>query len=211
MTTAKLFWWYNMYSSAEWSVTPRPVYCADGRKLPDIYTEPESLRGWLQGELGTFPLFNFWGPASSIRSSRWIADSARLVDERHQPTLTLVYLPHLDYDLQKHGPHGAEIDRAIEEIDAVAGDLVDHYLERDVRVIIVSEYGIVPATSDIPINRALREENLLRIRPEPGGELLDPGGSRAFAVADHQVAHVYLRDLADQFRVQELCARDRGR
>ena len=75
-TCANLFWWYNMYSSASYSVTPRPMYPADGRKIPDIYTEPAGLRDELQDRLGRFPLFNFWGPAADIRSSRWIAASS---------------------------------------------------------------------------------------------------------------------------------------
>jgi predicted AlkP superfamily pyrophosphatase or phosphodiesterase len=32
------------------------------------------------------------------------------------------------------------------------------------------------------------------VREEDGGELLDPIASRAFAVADHQIAHVYVAD-----------------
>lgn len=60
-TCANLFWWYNMYSSVDYSVTPRPMYPADGRKLPDIYSQPENLRSRLQIDLGQFPLFNFWG------------------------------------------------------------------------------------------------------------------------------------------------------
>src|SRR5690349_25067596 len=42
-TCAKMFWWYNMYSSADWSVTPRPIYPSDGRKIPDIYSHPSPL------------------------------------------------------------------------------------------------------------------------------------------------------------------------
>src|SRR5690606_32244255 len=61
-TTAKLFFWFNMYSTADWSVTPRPMYPADGRKIPDIYAEPPELRFELTEKLGRFPLFNFWGP-----------------------------------------------------------------------------------------------------------------------------------------------------
>ena len=103
-TCAKLFWWYNMYASADFAVTPRPMYPADGRKLPDVYTHPAELRDELQRELGPFPLFNFWGPTADIESSRWIADCALHVFERQRPTLTLVYLPHLDYNLQRFGP-----------------------------------------------------------------------------------------------------------
>src|SRR5919197_4676542 len=101
---ATLFWWYNMYSAVTYSVTPRPMYPADGRKLPDIYTEPSELRDELTSRLGTFPLFNFWGPRADIVSSRWIADCARHVYDTRRPTLTLVYLPHLDYNLQRLGP-----------------------------------------------------------------------------------------------------------
>src|SRR5687768_15625231 len=95
-TTAKLFWWYNMYAPVDWSLTPRPSYPADGRKLPDTYSQPEDLRDSLQQRLGVFPLFKFWGPGAEIASSRWIADAAVEVMREHQPTLTLVYLPHLD-------------------------------------------------------------------------------------------------------------------
>src|SRR3954471_9671361 len=103
-TCAKLFWWYNMYSSADFAVTPRPMYPADGRKLPDIYTEPMELREELNQELGAFPLFHFWGPRADILSSRWIAASAKSVFDKKKPTLSLVYLPHLDYNLQRLGP-----------------------------------------------------------------------------------------------------------
>ncbi|MCA9309629.1 MAG: alkaline phosphatase family protein, partial [Phycisphaerales bacterium] len=194
ITCATLFWWYNMYSSADWSVTPRPIYKADGRKIPDCYSHPAELRDRLQAELGTFPLFRFWGPATSIASTRWIADSTRLVCTRHDPTLTLVYLPHLDYNLQKLGPDHADISRDIAEIDTVVGDLIDFFHARATRVVLLSEYGIEPVTDAVHINRALREAGLLAVRVEQGLELLDAGASGAFAVVDHQVAHIYVRD-----------------
>jgi predicted AlkP superfamily pyrophosphatase or phosphodiesterase len=87
-TCAKLFWWYNMHSTATWSVTPRPMYPADGRKIPDVYTQPAELRDELNARLGQFPLFKFWGPATGIAASRWIADCARHVYETKRPTLT---------------------------------------------------------------------------------------------------------------------------
>lgn len=194
VTAANLFWWYNMYSSVEFSVTPRPQYRADGRKVPDCYSHPAGLRDRLQSELGTFPLFHFWGPGSSIRSSRWIADAARLVVGWHDPTLTLVYLPHLDYAHQRHGPDAPGSADAAAELDSVLGGLLDFFDQRGTRVIVLSEYGIEPVTGDVPINRILREAGFLALRVENGRELLDPGASAAFAVADHQAAHVYVRD-----------------
>jgi predicted AlkP superfamily pyrophosphatase or phosphodiesterase len=205
VTTANLFWWFNMYSSADYSVTPRPMYKADGRKIPDCYSAPGGLRDRLQERLGVFPLFNFWGPASSIDSSRWIADAARVVFETHRPTLNFVYLPHLDYGLQKLGPGHPEIPKAVAEIDEVAGGLIDFYESQGVRVIVVSEYGIEAVSEAVAINRVLREEGGVRVREEQGLELLDPGASEAFAVADHQVAHVYVKDPARLVRYADIC------
>lgn len=192
-TCAKLFWWYNMYSTATWTVTPRPMYPADGRKLPDIYTQPAELRDELQERLGPFPLFSFWGPGADIRSSRWIAACARHVYDTYRPTLTLVYLPHLDYDLQRLGPDDPAIGRALAAIDGVCGELIEHVRRDGARVIVLSEYGITPVRDGVHVNRALREAGLLRVRRELGRELLDAGASEAFAVADHQVAHVYVQ------------------
>ncbi|MBW4613586.1 MAG: alkaline phosphatase family protein [Desmonostoc vinosum HA7617-LM4] len=193
-TCANLFWWYNMHSTVDYAVTPRPMYPADGRKIPDIYTQPGNLRSHLQAKLGQFPLFNFWGPNTSIRSSQWIAESAKWLEESHHPTLTLVYLPHLDYCLQKYGPDVNKIASDLQEIDTICGDLIQYYENQGAQVIILSEYGITPVSQPIHLNRILREHGLLTIREELGRELLDAGASKAFAVADHQIAHVYVND-----------------
>ncbi|MBA2246113.1 MAG: alkaline phosphatase family protein [Gemmatimonadetes bacterium] len=203
-TCAKLFWWYNMYSSADISVTPRPLYPADGRKLPDIYAHPPELRSELTEALGTFPLFHFWGPRADIRSTQWIAECARRIYDARRPTLTLVYLPHLDYNLQRLGPDHRDIARDLREIDAVCGELIEH-VERDgARVVVLSEYGITPVSGAVHINRVLREAGLLQIKAEVGREMLDPGASEAFAVADHQVAHLYVRQPARIPEVKQL-------
>jgi predicted AlkP superfamily pyrophosphatase or phosphodiesterase len=195
-TCANMFWWYNMASSHDIGATPRPIYKADGRKLPDCYTVPAGLRNRLTEQLGPFPLFQFWGPATTIASTRWIAEATKLVMAQNKPTLTLAYLPHLDYDLQRFGPDPghAAITKALTEIDEVAGDLADAARASGRSVVILSEYGITPVDRPIHINRALREAGLLSIREEDGGELLDPTVSKAFAVADHQLAHVYLAE-----------------
>lgn len=193
-TCANMFWWYNMYSSVDYSVTPRPMYPADGLKLPDVYTHPAPLRDTLQQSLGTFPLFEFWGPATTIRSSQWIADATRYVATAYNPTLTLVYLPHLDYNLQRVGPGHPVIDKDLCEIDAVCEQLITFFEERDTRVIVLSEYGINAVSRPISLNRILRNEGWIALREERGLELLDAGASQAFAVADHQLAHVHVKD-----------------
>ncbi len=202
-TVANTFWWYAMNTGADVTLTPRPLYCADGRKLPDCYSQPPELRDRFNRDFGQFPLFQFWGPATSIKSSEWIGRAAMAVEDEFRPTLQLVYLPHLDYGLQKLGPSG-EIGRDLAEIDALCGRLLDFFGERGCRVVVLSEYGITDVTRPVHPNRILREAGLLSLKVDLGREYLDPGASRAFAVADHQVCHVYVRDARDVERVREL-------
>jgi predicted AlkP superfamily pyrophosphatase or phosphodiesterase len=193
-TCANHFWWYNMYSNVDYSITPRPNYLADGRKIPDVYSYPAKLRDEMQDALGTFPLFEFWGPKTTINSSKWIADAALLTDKKHNPDLTLIYLPHLDYNLQRYGLDFSIISKDLSEIDEVVKDLVNHYEALDARIILLSEYGITNVNRPIHLNRILRREGYIDIREERGLELLDAGESDAFAVADHQIAHIYCKN-----------------
>ena len=198
-TCAQLFWWFNMYSTADYSITPRPAYPADGRKVFDIYSWPANIRPEIKRDLGEFPFPAFWGPAAGVAATRWIAASAKWIESRYSPTLSLVYLPHLDYNLQRHGPlAGSQINPAIlpdlAQIDAVAGDLIAFFQSRSVRVVLLSEYGIAPVDKPVHVNRLFRQKGWIAVREELGLEVLDCGASRAFAVADHQVAHVYLND-----------------
>lgn len=203
-TCANMFWWYNMYSTADYSVTPRPNYLADGRKMPDCYSHPADLRDELQKELGQFPLFTFWGPGANINSTEWIADASVLTDKKYDPTLTLIYLPHLDYCLQKYGQDFKMISKDLQEIDGVVEGLVNYYKTKGTRIILLSEYGINNVQQPIHINRVLREQGLLQIRVERGLELLDAGASKAFAVADHQLAHIYINDSSVFAKVKSL-------
>ncbi|MDE2367413.1 MAG: alkaline phosphatase family protein [Burkholderiales bacterium] len=192
-TCAQLFWWYNMYADVDYAVTPRPMYLADGRKLPDIHTHPSALRDELQGALGEFPLFRFWGPGADIVSSRWIAASALHMLQQQRPTLTLVYLPHLDYDLQRYGPKHPGIPAQVAAVDALCAPLIDAAERAGGQVVALSEYGITEVSHPVHVNRALRRAGWLKVRLERGLEQLDAGASDAFAVADHQLAHVYVR------------------
>lgn len=205
-TVANVCWWYAMGAQVDWTVTPRPVYHADGRKDPDCYTDPPGLHDELTARLGTFPLFSYWGPGAGIASSTWICRAAQHIMERHDPDLTLVYVPHLDYDLQRHGPSGSPAAAAAARLDAVLGPLLDSARARGATVVALSEYGITPAARPVDINRALRSEGLLHVYTQADMEYLDPWTSRAFAVADHQVAHVYVADPADLAAVRKVCA-----
>jgi len=255
-TCAKLFWWYNMYSTADYSITPRPMYPADGRKVFDIYTFPFSIRPEIKRDLGDFPFPAFWGPAAGIQTpqgspdaaSRWIAESAKWVENRYHPTLNLIYLPHLDYNLQRHGPTvAAEVTRRtskdstaspggvppsapggegrgeeeskslnpaiipdLHAIDSIVGDLLDFFAKQSVQVILLSEYGLTTVNQPIHLNRLFRAQDWLAIKDELGVEILDCGGSKVFAVADHQIAHVYLNDLSLEKAARTLLEKQQG-
>lgn len=223
-TTANCFWWYNMYSRVNYSLTPRPMYPADGRKFFDIYSWPYSIRTEIKKDLGEFPFFGFWGPAAGVDSpqgksdvgSRWIAEAAKWIENKYSPTLNLVYLPHLDYNLQRHGVYEAtgnlnpRIHRDLREMDAIVGGLITFFQQRGVEVVLLSEYGITNVSRPVSLNRRFREQGWLTVKEELGLELLDAGASKVFAVADHQVAHIYINDASLETAVRELVAKTPG-
>lgn len=206
-TSANVCWWFAMYGSTDFTVTPRPAYPADGRKIPDCWTHPADLRDRLQSELGSFPLFSFWGPKADITSTRWIAEAAKRVIAWRRPTLSLVYLPHLDYALQKVGPAHASIPAEVAAVDAVAGGLIDAARSAGCGIVALSEYGIAQVEgADFP-NRLLRDAGLVALRRDASGETLDHGASRAFAVPDHQIAHVWCATAMDAAAAREALSR----
>ena len=217
-TCATLFWWYNMYSGADFTITPRPMYPADGRKVFDIYTQPAAVRHEIKRALGEFPFATFWGPAAGVSSpqgpadaaSRWIAKAAQWIEEKFHPTLNLVYLPHLDYVLQRLGPAHPGLGRDLRAVDTLVGELLDFFAQRGVEVMLLSEYGITAVDRPVHLNRLFRERGWLAIRPELGLEMLDCGASRVFAVADHQVAHLYVNDHNLEAPVRALVASQPG-
>ncbi|HEX4122994.1 MAG TPA: nucleotide pyrophosphatase/phosphodiesterase family protein, partial [Verrucomicrobiae bacterium] len=217
-TCAQLFWWFNMYSAADYSITPRPAYPADGRKVFDIYTSPAGIRPEIKKALGEFPFPAFWGPAAGVdgpqgradAASRWIAESAKWIEQKYSPTLSLVYIPHLDYNLQRFGPSSPRIAADLRQVDELAGDLISFFQGRGVRVVLLSEYGITDVRQPVHLNRVFREQGWIAIREELGLELLDCGASKVFAVADHQVAHIYLNDRSLESRARDLLFRQPG-
>lgn len=209
-TVANMFWWYNMYSSADYAVTPRPLYPADGRKLPDCHSQPMELRDRLQGELGQFPLFTFWGPNTTIESSKWIAEAAKKVEEWYNPTLNLIYIPHLDYNLQKYGIDFSKISKDLREVDDLAKDLITFFENRGAEVLLLSEYGITSVSKPIHLNRIFREKGWIQVKNELDRETLDAGTSAVFAVADHQVAHVHVKDHSKLAEVKALLEKTPG-
>lgn len=246
ISIANCFWWFNMYSSVDYSLTPRPIYRADGGKIFDVYSWPYSIRAEIKKDLGEFPFFGFWGPAAGVKTpqgsadcaTRWIAESAKWIETKFAPTMSLIYLPHLDYNLQRHGTYfvGDEVTSLaskktsdkfetpnvvsykinpaiipdLRAIDSIVGDLIDFFTKRGVQIVLLSEYGITNVNSPIHLNRFFREQGWLTVKDELGLEILDAGASKVFAVADHQIAHIYLNDKSLEKSVRDVLEKTSG-
>jgi predicted AlkP superfamily pyrophosphatase or phosphodiesterase len=205
-TCAKLFWWFNQGADVDISVTPKPHYGIDGSKAFGITGTPDGYTAQLENRLGSFPFHTFWGPMAGLPCTTWIARCAAEVLKEKRPDLTLVYLPHLDYDPQRFGPSGCDMPRLLRELDDACAPLLDAATATGARVWVVSEYGHCDVKQPVYLNRALREAGLLTVRQGPFGEQLETYLSRTFAVCDHQVAHVYIRDATDISRVCDALA-----
>ncbi|HEX5596888.1 MAG TPA: nucleotide pyrophosphatase/phosphodiesterase family protein, partial [Micromonosporaceae bacterium] len=173
-TVANVCWWYAMGADVNWTVTPRPIYHADGRKEPDCYTDPPQLHDALTDRLGAFPLFNYWGAGAGIASSRWICRAAEQIMAENEPDLTLVYVPHLDYDLQRYGSSDPRATAAAAELDRVLAPLLDAVAARGATLVALSEYGITDVSRPVDINRLLRAAGMLKVYTQAGMEYLDP-------------------------------------
>ncbi len=195
--------WFPMLSKrcgADYVCMPAPVHNPDGSESLWCYSKPTELYGELLQRLGQFPLRNFWGPLANITSTQWILDSAELVAERFSPDFFYIYVPHLDYAAQKHGPDSLQAKHALSELDHALGAFGEkmalHYAGR-LGWIVATEYVIVPTGHVSFPNRVLREHGWLNVLKTDDGELLDIRGSRAFALVDHQFSHIYLRDSSN--------------
>jgi predicted AlkP superfamily pyrophosphatase or phosphodiesterase len=203
---AKLFWWFNQGADVDLSVTPKPYYGADGDKVFGIAGTPDGLCERLESRLGKFPFHTFWGPNAGLPCTAWIARAAADVLRDDRPDLTFVYLPHLDYEPQRKGPSGCDMPRLVRELDDAAAPLLDAARAAGARVWVVSEYGHRDVSRPVLLNRTLRTAGLLTVRPGPFGEMIDTFGSRAMAVCDHQIAHVYAPNPEDVPAARELVA-----
>ena len=203
-TSAKLFWWFNQGADVDLSVTPKPWYGVDGNKAFDVSGTPAEFPEALKAKLGDFPFPAFWGPMAGLASTKWIANCAAETLKLHRPELTMVYLPHLDYEPQRRGPSGCDMPKLVKELDTATAPLLDEAKKIGAEVWVVSEYGHCDVDTPVYLNRLLRTAGLLTVRHGPFGEQLDTFESRAFAVVDHQLAHVYVRKPEDLPRVREL-------
>ena len=203
---AVLFWQQSLYGSADILLTPKPVHGPGGELIQDCYSRPADLYGRLVAgksaletgqPRGPFNLMHYWGPMAGVEASRWIADASLAVWRDERPDLLLTYLPHLDYSGHRDGPESDRHRAAARQLEPLGAPLIAAAEAGGARVIVLSEYAFLPVGRTVAPNRALREAGLTAIRNVDGAEYLHPGDSRAFAMVDNQVAHIYFPRTAD--------------
>jgi len=195
--TAVLFWQNTMYSNADFVLTPRPLHMED-KMIMWCYSKPPGSYEKLSDKIGKFDLTWYWGPLVSKRSSEWIEMATEYVLENEKPNFLFTYIPHLDYSFQRNGTSYKDLKDDLRFVDELVGKLVKKVsslgMLEDTQFIIFSEYGFTDVNSDIPLNSIFRENDLVAVREIEGNEYLDLEHSNAFAMVDHQVAHIYVKE-----------------
>ena len=215
LRTAAWFLLQSKHATADLVCLPAPKHNPDGTETMWCHTNPEPIYAALREKLADFPLHKFWGPIAGIESSQWISRSFLEASRTSPPQFAAVYLPHLDYAAQRTGPDSPAAHAACGELDAEIAQLIDGFgavVGHDrLTVLVVGEYRIRPVSHTLFPNRVLREAGLLSVTETADGELIDMPGSRAWALADHQVSHVYLADGHDDLLVEQVASLFRGR
>lgn len=206
--SAVLFCQNTLYSGADFIITPKPMHTDEGL-VQWCYSKPPGLYEQVCEDLGQpFNLMDYWGPFASHKASDWIMGAAINVMENHRPELMVTYLPHLDYSCQKFGSDDPAVSEDLEHVDALLGKFVRRLetagLVDNAVIAIFSEYGLSRVKGAVLPNRLLRENGFLAVRDINNREYLDIENSRAFAMVDHQVAHIYVKNSRDTETVQQL-------
>jgi hypothetical protein len=193
-----MFWQQSMGEAVDLVVTPAPIHKHSGGMIQSCYTLPARLEQRLEEKIGRpFNLMNYWGPLANRKSSDWIVEAivATMSMPEFGPDLLLTYIPHLDYDLQRHGPGSPAARAALEVVLGYLARIKAACAEHGYDWIFVGDYAIeaVQHGAVFP-NRALRDAGLFRVRNIRDMAYTDFFTSDAFAIADHQVAHVHCAD-----------------
>jgi predicted AlkP superfamily pyrophosphatase or phosphodiesterase len=195
--TAVLFWQNTMYANSDIVITPRPIHL-DDKMVMWCYSKPVGYYEKLKEKLGEFNLAGYWGPLASPKSSEWITNAAEYTLESERPNFLFVYIPHADYSAQRFGKGAVQVRDDLKKADELVGRLVQKVIELGIRdetqFIILSEYAFNDVNGAVPLNVVLRDADLLSIRTIQEKEYLDLEYSKAFAMVDHQVAHIYVKN-----------------
>ena len=200
--TAVLFGQNTMYCKSDIVITPRPLHMEDGM-IMWCYSKPPGYYEALKQKYGEFNLATYWGPLASYKSSNWIVQAACDTLENERPNLIFTYIPHIDYSAQRFGKNSTEVKEDLKRADNLVGLVIQKTIELgikdDTQFIVFSEYGFNDVRSHIALNRKLRDAGLLMVRTINDKEYIDFEFSKAFAMVDHQIAHVYINNGSTEY------------
>lgn len=195
-----MFWQQSLGEDVDLVLSPRPIHKHHGGMIQDCYSQPADLYETISRKIGRgFNLMHYWGPLASRRSSEWIAAATQAVmaAPEHAPDLLLTYLPHLDYDLQRFGPDHPKATKALAVLYSLLLDLKSAADRHGYDWLVFGDYAIGKVTQPAVLpNLALRDAGLFRVRNINGMAYPDFFTSSAFALVDHEVAHIHCRDEA---------------
>lgn len=197
-TVGMMFWQQSLGEELDLVLSPAPIHKHSGGMIQSLYAHPISLEARLVHELKRpFNLMHYWGPLASRKASDWIVDATCAVMRMPDlaPDLLFSYIPHLDYDLQRRGPKSRAAKRALGLLLDYLARLQTEAAVHDYETLFFGDYAIESATGGVVFpNRRLRETGLLETRSVRKMSYADFFASRAFAMVDHQIAHVFTRD-----------------
>jgi predicted AlkP superfamily pyrophosphatase or phosphodiesterase len=199
-TVGQMFFQQSLGEPCELTLSPAPIHKHHGGIIDTCYAQPAGLYESLCKQLGRkFQLMKYWGPLASPKVGDWIADAtaALLADRDRCPDILLTYLPTLDYDLQRYGPDDPRSEKSYQLLAKQLMTLSAAAKQAGYELLVYGDYAIAPATQAAYPNRALADAGLLATRRAGGRTYLDVHASRAFAVVDHEVAHVHVADPND--------------
>ncbi|MFC1499084.1 nucleotide pyrophosphatase/phosphodiesterase family protein [Verrucomicrobiota bacterium] len=204
---AMLFWQQSMGEYVDYLLTPAPIHKHHGGMIQDCYSKPAGLYQELCSVLGSpFKLRDYWGPMASTKASDWIARATCSVlgKSDQAPDLCLTYLPGLDYDLQRYGPDHEKSRKALGEVIKQLDMLRETAEANGYDILVFGDYAIGNCSEAVFPNRLLRDAGFLNVRDVKGRLYPDIFESRAFAMTDHEIAHVYLSDPDDEQAVRSM-------
>ncbi|HXS60297.1 MAG TPA: alkaline phosphatase family protein [Candidatus Sulfopaludibacter sp.] len=214
LKTSILFWQNTMFANSEFVITPRPIHLENGQMDMWCYSRPPGYYEEVSNIIGEFDLYSYWGPFASFKSTEWISKSVEYTLEKYKPNLLFAYFPQLDYSSQKFGKNSTEVKVDLEKIDEVVSSIIKKTKKlgifEETEFIVFSEYGFNDVNDGISINKLLREKGYLAIRTIKNNEYIDFEYSKAFAMVDHQIANIYIKNPEDKNFVKEILEEVKG-
>lgn len=161
-----------------------------------LTTRPDDLTAELTRRFGPYPAprTDPTGEPLGLNATAWILRTAAATIAAEKPEFAVVRIPYLGQVARRYGPDGREASRAVRELERHLGPFLTA-LPANSLVVAATESVATPVLEPLYPNLVLHGLGFLALDPHPDGGLdVDLNASAAFAVADHQLCHIYIND-----------------